>query len=328
MIMKFKITSILLTSFALLYGLRVLASESQPSKKSSMVSSIAKAVEKPDGPAGIGVVVEGGAPGLEPKTNASMIFMNNDLVQAIGYEPFEKNITFYSAERDPSAAIAEEQTKANFSTAYEVKKIVHAGQANVFYVNGVGRGGADIIEEWNISVIAGAYFATLSGSAQPIGTPTPLRAIDTGILGDIWTAPIGRTDSIVATRTELYRDGSLGDIRGIVADPDGRFILFLAGASLYRLDIGPTLTTPVEVLTASDFPEIFRADFVEIIGFSPSRIVLVIAIPGNGFASSRAWITDADNDGLFDGPPVIFDGPTWTALGFADLLGEDFIHFF
>lgn len=245
------------------------------------------------------------------------IFVSNDLVQSVLYDAGERDLEFRAAERAPGSWDLVDAPPAIFSTSYVVKKIVPSGQAHSFFVNGRSRDGDDVLEQWDIDVGQGGRFATRPGGPTPIGTPSAPHSLTTGILGETYTQPSGRPRA-TATRTELYRGSDLGTLLGIAADPNGRFLLIVAGGALYRLDLGGAYGAPVEIDTG--FSAIDSAVYVSIreLAATGDRAVVITALRPPGEGVWRYLMLDADNDGHFELPGFTYDQAGWSTLGLLD----------
>lgn len=257
------------------------------------------------------------------------IFISNDLAQSVSFEFDEPNLRLHTAERGEGSSVPDELHSVGFSTAYRVIEVAPAGRSHAFYVNGTARNGDDVLELWEVSVGTGGRFVTPAAVPQPLGTPSPPYAVAGDVLGGFYASPSTRSGATTVARTELYRGQELGAWRALAADPEGRFVLVVAGAKLFRIDVATELAPPVELPTS--FAAMDRVEYVFIreLASISTRTLVLIATPD--FASSTLWYLafDAENDGHFELPGVVLDEAAYSG---GDLLEEsawsaDFVEF-
>jgi len=118
-------------------------------------------------------------------------------------------------------------------------------------------------------------------------------------------------------KTEIFR-GPLADfVLGMDMDSEGRFIIALMGAGndrfLYRFDTGG-LQPPQLLFDVSTLPEL--ASMVRIQKFQHAVLGRTWSLTDDDLPYSvQILLTDSDNDGVFDGSPIVGDQALFQAAG-------------
>ena len=264
------------------------------------------------------------APFSGSRTAEVTIFANDDLIQSVSYDPGARDITFHSAGRAPGSP-GYELTSARFATSYRIHKIASGGQSHTFYVNGHARNGDDVLELWEVAVRSGGHYASRTAAPQPLGTPSAPFGVTPGIVGGVYRAPSG--EAVAVERTELFRGSQLGVFRGVAADPEGRCVFAMAGGALYRIEIGPTLIAPVEVITGfSDIAEVAYVAIRQLAATGERTLVLtrpsgIDEVVGGFIDVLRCLAFDPDNDGHFSFPGTVHDEATYSEAGLLERTG-------
>jgi hypothetical protein len=178
-------------------------------------------------------------------------------------------------------------------------------QKNELYVSGNAPNGDIVIEKWVIETQRGTYFYRRTASGTSIGQPlSGIPAVQLGIEGGTYTSVANRTRAPRVAKVELLRTAALGKVWGLACDPEGRFLLFLAGTSdrkLYRFGLAGG-GSPVSVLTSGQCPHLLRCD-----GISPfhnnsmGRVYQITASTGTiADTSATSLFFDSNNDGQFE----------------------------
>ncbi len=182
---------------------------------------------------------------------------------------------------------------------------VDSATLDVFCVAGFKANGDFVLERWTLS-------------------PTLLRFRigDSGLR--IQEGPFGKNHLKVFTRTEIY-SGPLGsEYRAMAFDPEERFILVLLGdgttRSLYRFN-NEASTAPILMHTSAQIPEL------AIIGQMQCGTHVVVGRAWNFMAAdmndpTRLMLIDSDNDGTFDGAPLVGDLNSFYAAGIGPVAGD------
>lgn len=260
------------------------------------------------------------------------IYVSDDLLQYVSFHPGEKDLIFNSIERDPWESVPNSGITQTFFTSFAVRRIAAAAQADLLCVIGMGRGGASIIEIWEVTTPEGAYFADRISSSIPIGLPSPASPLVTGVRGGTWTPPSSRIGQLSVIRTEVFRDTALGVVRDVAIDPERRYLMFLADSVLYRLDLEATASgIPEAVLNASAYEAIPRANSLFLWERETGERCLILeALSGGGHDGARALLTDSENDGIFEQGPLVLPIDVWSdsVLGDSDTWAKDFVHYY
>ena len=249
------------------------------------------------------------------------LFISNEILQGVAFVPGARGLTFYSmeAEANGSLPIVSGWTSTEYVTAYDVKRIVPAGKTHEFYVVGRGRNGDELIERWTVEKEDGERFAYRSSTVTPTGVPISAGTLVTGVVGGVFV-PVAQRGSArpLTERTEIYRGSSLGKIYTAAVDPDGRFVLMVAGDALYRLDLlsGGVPAVSVE-LDSSELPSIGLARHLFVRELDGVRCA-VLACPDlavEDLPGSKVILWDQDNDGFFELPPALLTYEVYAQRG-------------
>jgi len=175
-----------------------------------------------------------------------------------------------------------------YSAAFDIELVVGADK-NLFFLKGKASSGDDVIQKWKRKLIA-----------------------------------FQQQTYYIILKTELYRGSTLGDISGLNADPEGRFVLLLHGSPLQisKLDLASGFN--ISTLYAStDIPHLLTNPY--------------LIAPRNHISSGRVWkilgdstryrtlLFDQDYDGNFE------SWQTYTAQDYTNLYPlddwtDDFLH--
>lgn len=259
-----------------------------------------------------------------------------NLIQGGSYVPGNSKLTWRRHERANAQSVWQDSTNT-YSTRYSIIDVGARLGGDELFVAGVLSTGESVLERWRFPARDGGWSHAPTGTAPPIGQSAGAYAGTTAINGNgyrnlpaTWLAP---------SISVVFESNSLGEIRSVEVDPEGRFVLFttMAGASLYQLDLQQSGATPVLLFDSSTKPELADANWLAI-GDHKDFGRTVVCLPPNIPAAARlptppsvVLLKDADNDGVFEGsgsmsisdylnstvitpvstPPVT--PPTWTA---------------
>jgi hypothetical protein len=117
-------------------------------------------------------------------------------------------------------------------------------------------------------------------------------------------------------RTTLLRTRQIGDVRALVVDPDGRWVLVLAGDGERLLQVPLQTQGRVLALFEAEVLPALRTACGTFVGehVGGSRVVAFESPGGDGV--ERAVLVDRDRDGHFD-EVLGGDADAWAAAGFA-----------
>ena len=209
------------------------------------------------------------------------------------------NLTIVTTEQDPITGEWSD-SRLGLSTSFSIQS-VSARFANDFFVHGVSATGVDIIERWVVTPVRGAIRPTRA-PATAIGVAYVTPSITFSVVGDQFVEPTARSSRPRVKRTEVYRGTSVGSIRSIAADPDGRYLLLLEGLAgdLYSLDI----------LSGGGATPLFTAAQIPDLEFTSSLSAMQHESYGRVFMSAMSFVPevltgvsllfDFNNDGVFD----------------------------
>lgn len=193
------------------------------------------------------------------------------------------------------------QSEVDYSVSYELLAVASRTSHAFFLAGRTRRTGKDVVEAWNIPVLPGESTTAYPPLDTPIGTPAPIGAPSVVLETPPFQLPLGR-GTATPQRLLLYSGTELGGVVSLAADPEGRFVLALAGAAgdrkLFRLSI-----------EEEGVPEILYDDivfqFVDTLAVhNHATLGRVVRAMGSHVRSSGVKaivLIDSDNDGNFDG---------------------------
>jgi len=182
-----------------------------------------------------------------------------------------------------------------YSASFDVTRI-NSSQRDVLFLTGVANDGAAVIERW-----------VVSPKSEPAGHEA--RAVAPSI-----------------TRERVYRGRTLGAIRELGPDPEGRFVLALCSVSglpgdlpcpwiaseLWQIDLGPGYAM-TKVLDASQEASIDAAETLLVMQHvSDGRMWILAGV----LDFPRTLLHDADNDSTFENWAGSLSEEDWDRRGY------------
>jgi len=269
-------------------------------------------------------------------------FASIEVSQQIYYEPGLPSVQVATSESPNSSPhSASHETLWSYTTSYRVR-FVAPRWANEFYILGIDASGNDIIERWTLTPQDGGWDVVRPTHETDIGVPASMSEGATiFVVGGQYLEPSQRQNQgrPKVKRREVYRSNELPQIRSIDCDPNGRFVLLLAGnGSVHRVKMPPPessiepipgpggllihpyypLYPPVQLFDGSDIVHLLEADAIYVVQNSVrGRIARVTG----GTQDVVTELIDSDNDGLFEAAQTLpgyvdwneayFTGPDW-----------------
>ena len=223
-------------------------------------------------------------------------------------------------ERDPSTQDFVERESV-FSVSYDIVGVYQRTPSDIF-IAGANTNGSFVVERWTFQKNGGAYYASRPAATTPLGTPftTPPTTIE--IVGTFGQPALGLGGPPL--RNTVYQGTSMGPIRGLVVDPDGRYVLVLGGVApgtaVYRLDL-TSGANPELLYDSTTLPELTNTTLITPFDHDTLGRVFIAA----GF--DQPWtvvLYDPQNDGIIDGE-MLFTVDTFETSGIPTGIVRDFI---
>ncbi len=217
-------------------------------------------------------------------------------VVRVGHSRIDDLLIRRHRERDPSTLefIKHERT---YSVSYDIAGVAPRTPSDIF-VFGHQLDGASIVERWSFSKVGGGYYASRSVASVPVGTPyvTPPTSVE---LVGMFVDPTAR-EVVPPTRRRVYSGTSLGVIRGLGVDPDGRYLLLFGGDSpataVYRVEL-TSPSTPTLRYDAATMPELTNAAFLTPFDHDVLGRIFISGTLGHPW---NVVLYDVQNDGTID----------------------------
>jgi len=154
-----------------------------------------------------------------------------------------------------------------------------------------------VLEEWALDTGEGGYHSAEPTSIAAIGTPSAKHTPEL-LLREPYAPPEDRNPPVIERRPLVVPE-TWRSIRACIADPDGRFLLVLAGvrgddSTLWRYDLADE-TAALLADSESQPALIVASRFLYLGGDGPGRTVRVLTETHHSLL-----LFDADNDGLFE----------------------------
>jgi len=247
------------------------------------------------------------------------------LRRAVAYSGGTNGMMVRQGERDSQPSAAWTKHESVETVSFKVTDVdARLGGDDVF-VAGIADDGRTLLERWAYPVRKNGYgIALTSGPVAPIGTVTAEYAAAQELNGDEYE-PATASYLRFAQRSVIYRGTGLGYIRSVLADPEGRFVLFLTypGQSLYRLRLEPN-ATPELLYSVTTLPHLADVESMQLWRHESLGRIYVLNEPRDyETGHSTTYLQDADNDGLFE-TVVTLTGVHWQAFREANQPFESF----
>jgi hypothetical protein len=246
----------------------------------------------------------------------------------------KKELTLRYEETIPGTS-NRETWESQHGTTFQITALA-ARQSNEFIVAGKTSANEVVVEKWTNGEPKGSHFLHVAPSQTVIGVSLlPVPQIISGIVGGQYIPVSSRARTQRQQREELFRGSLNNGILAITPDPEGRFFVVLTDSprAVYRLD--PPSQVPTLLCDVSMLPELSTAhDGGMIVSqhVSEGRLYFLTSdgsAPGGG-ELMYIKISDADNDGIFEGTSTVSYGqflsegsnPVWLQPDFLDFSGH------
>jgi hypothetical protein len=247
----------------------------------------------------------------------SPILLSPSFQQVVKFTPGDDALSIRNYELPPgaSASVAGsfESTTYDYATSYAITD-VKGRQAYELYIAGVQPNGTSVIEKWVNAVVPGGYYATRSTSNTPIGVAVSgFPTVTVGIQGGTYVPASQRLRPGKQTRTLLWSSQSITGIRCLACDPEGRFLLFVAGDSLYQLSLVQHPQASV-LYSAPQYPHLSIVDVMAPAQpLALGRLYNLLCLTSGPDEISMMF--DPDNDGVPNGFQTL-SGDAYVAAGY------------
>lgn len=258
--------------------------------------------------------------------------LSSTVKAGILFEPGDTSLVRRVQER-PEASAAWTAQETEYSTSFTITAVSWREGGDVLYIAGFDkRTCLDVIEEWTFTKRTGAPVLHAAASpastppVPPMGTPAPPFALNSTIVGGGDYLEPGERVGLQPPpqRRVLIGGTSFGRLRGVVADPEGRFLLFLAhGTSgIYQLDLmAEPPEAPVLLYTPSDAGPLADVRTMQIFEHKtlPGRHVILTESQHGVLKEGAEFVvlSDPENDGAFNSIQS-FDAQEWSAGPYSD----------
>lgn len=169
---------------------------------------------------------------------------------------------------------------------------------------GIKDDGTDIIEKWTFPTRTGGVFYRFAGAAAPIGTASGAFSGTLGIQGGGSFDPLQSGAVLPQPIRRLAVEGSLGHVRALLADPEGRYLLYIRHdtSQLVQVPLLPSAGAP-EVLYSpaqiSNLPNLWSLSAYHNAS-NGGRYVRLVDNRGGELKNPFVLLKDSNNDGDFD----------------------------
>lgn len=226
------------------------------------------------------------------------------LSQGFNWNFGSTEITWRHQER-PTPSAAWSSSKNTYTTSFEISAACYRDAGDDVFVAGLKATGELVIERWSFPSRAGKWHH-VPPAIQAIGTPMGPYVGTTEINGGTWSAPAATHPS--PARRVILETSGIQLVRGMDADPEGRFILFQDHGthSLYRIRLDQGSPGAPELLyTVAQIPELARTVWVNVAEVTATgKRFWLLSEPDDDSKQlahcARVMLWDNENDGVFD----------------------------
>ncbi len=244
-----------------------------------------------------------------------------NLRQSLSFTRGESAVLFRWGEKstNPNDPVDWHDSEVVESATFAITAVTSRSGGNAVYVAGVTQNGTDVIELWNFPTRSGGFgIRQTSGPVLSLGTPMPPYTAEQYLQGGSFAVPSSTHNS--ARRTPFYSGTSMGHIRDMAVDPEGRFLVILAypTGSIYRLDLSSTTSVPTLLYAASTIPHLANAKTVAVLHHaSQGRKYILTEQVGCVIPLNQQYtlLADSNNDGVFESWSTI-TAAQWDAAGY------------
>jgi len=213
-------------------------------------------------------------------------------------------------ERDPATDVVH-TTRRVLSLAYPISAAATRPNGTVFLC-GTDSGGSLVIERFDPRAKRGAYEVLIDEIPYTsIGQPAPTTGVDEKLVQGVFLPPDRRRrDWLTVDREVIHSDTFPGEVVGLGADPEGRFILAVTDQDeVYRFD-NVHKANYVRLYDASSSPSMpFLKGSMKFFEHAVDKRVCLLWTKVRPL--TRVALSDYDNDGVFDAIseyPVLHEG--------------------
>lgn len=243
---------------------------------------------------------------IEPPSLAT--FVSDELLQSVEVGPGGRRIVVRDVERHGGV---EYEATRTLDLPFALR-LLDSRWAHELYLLGVDDEGREVLERWVLRPPAGAIVVLRPAPAGPIGTPAPLDVeVRTAVRGGRFLPPDQREAAAPVERTVLARGIGGGQSRDLLVEPEGRFVLLLAGdGTLLRIPCpaaGEEPGEPRPIASPSDHPLLREARDLHLYLDPGLGRILGVESPQGGLLE----FVDGEADGIFDAPTLHPDGTAW-----------------
>jgi hypothetical protein len=241
------------------------------------------------------------------------------VMHSVDFDGGTKDVVVRISERPTLDDTAWETSEIDEATSFYVTAAAWQEGLRRVYVAGIENDDQDVIERWAYAPRSGGYFVQrTTGPVQPIGTAMPEYAAQESLGGATYESLPTRLSP--ATRVRVYRGTSIGHIRSMVVEPEGRFLLVLTypDRALYRIDLTQSGYPRTLLHSVGTLPHLQSATTLRVREHSTDgRAYSLFEIYGSFLPSgySVTLLFDPENDGILSAP-VTLTAPEWIAAGY------------
>lgn len=243
--------------------------------------------------------------------------LSTHLRQSFSYDSGGEAVVVRWGESDPTAPGTWYESEVVEAVSFQTTAVASTAGGSVLFVAGIRDDGVSLVERWAYSPRSGGYgIQVTSGTPQSIGTPMPPYSAQEVLNGTAFSKP--NPQHAHARRSVVFRGTSVGHIRSLAADPEGRFLLVLSypTGTIYQISLLGN-SPPTAVFTPSGVPHLAEARTIEILhDVANGRSCLLTELKGCVYPPNhrRTLLRDPNNDGIFD-VAVTLTGAEWVAAG-------------
>lgn len=226
----------------------------------------------------------------------TIIAYRGAMTRVAQYSPGEYGLDILTTEGHEGTVY---RSQHSLTTSFAISLVAERHPDEIF-VAGVDPATQEVvIERWRGTAPVGAMQGAMFEAQTGIGVPCDLHWPSVTIVGGTFLPPADRGPRLPPARAVVYRGTDFTGVSGMVADPEGRFLLVQdeATGDIKRVTAGGT---PQTIVSAATIPQAPSASLVSPYQDAFDDRVYAFLLHIDGVPPSYLVLHDASNDGEFE----------------------------
>lgn len=201
--------------------------------------------------------------------------------------------------------------KKKLTTAGSICAVTYRQGGNDLFVGLFKANGETAIERWQFAPRVGTYVYGIGTTVPPQGIAQPdyFSIASLTVAGDVPFSEAAASVIPEPRRTVIFEGSSIGIVRDLVVEPEGRFLLVLtygAAPVIYRLSLTDPQAVPVQALSSVEFPAISEAEDICLwFHVTEGRKYVIREVKPFSQSPELALLPDANIDGVLESAVIM-----------------------